>query len=187
MLKWFMKRRLKAFGDAFDYDTGYMQDLVDIDPAAGLAVSRLSAAASYRADAPVAAWFAGKLVAGMIEDCGPCVQLGVRMAERAGVSASDLRAIIVGDVGRMSAEASLGYRFAKALLARSEELDDLREEIVARWGRKALGAISIGIVTTRTFPALKYALGHGQACQSVEIGGDMIAPNKLARSETAYA
>jgi hypothetical protein len=182
-----MKRKLKAFGEAFDYDTGYMQELVDVDPAAGLAVSRLSAVASYRADAPAAAWYAGKLVAGMSEDCGPCVQLGVRMAERSGVSASDLRAIIVGDVGRMSAEASLGYRFAKALLARSEALDDLREEIVMRWGRKALAAISVGIVTTRTFPALKYALGHGQACQSVEIGGDMVAPDKLAQSETVYA
>ena len=82
-------------------------------------------------------------------------------------------------------EPTLGYHFAKALLARSEELDDLREEIVARWGRKALGAISIGIVTTRTFPALKYALGHGRSCQLVQIGGDMVAPNK--RSETAYA
>ncbi len=185
MLKWFMKRKLKAFGEAFDYDTSYMQELVDVDPAAGLAVSRLSAVASYRADAPAAAWYAGTLVAGMSEDCGPCVQLGVRMAERSGVSAADLRAIIAGDVPRMSAEASLGYRFAEALLARSGELDGLREEIVARWGRKALGAISIGIVTTRTFPALKYALGHGQTCQSVEIGGDMIAPNK--RGETAYA
>src|SRR5688572_1529622 len=125
MLKWFMKRKLKAFGDAFDYDTSYMQELVDVDPAAGLAVSRLSAVASYRADAPAAAWFAGKLVAGMSEDCGPCVQLGVRMAERSGVSASDLRAIIAGDIGRMSAEASLGYRFAKALLARSAELDEI--------------------------------------------------------------
>ena len=120
MLKWFMKRKLKAFGDAFDYDTSYMQELVDVDPAAGIAVSRLSAVASYRADAPAAAWFAGKLVAGMSEDCGPCVQLGVRMAERSGVSASDLRAIISGDVARMSAEASLGYRFAKALLARAK-------------------------------------------------------------------
>jgi hypothetical protein len=185
MLKWFMKRKLKAFGEAFDYDTGYMQELVDIDPAAGLAVSRLSAAASYRADAPAAAWFAGKLAAGMSEDCGPCVQLSVRMAERSGVAAPDLRAIIAGDVPRMSTEAALGYRFAKALLARSEELDDLRAEIVTCWGRKALGAIAIGIVTTRTFPALKYALGHGQTCRSVEIGGDMVAPNKP--KETAYA
>jgi len=187
MLKWFMKRRLKAFGAAFDYDTTYMQELVDVDPAAGLAVSRLSAAASYRADAPRAAWFAAKLVAGMSEDCGPCVQLGVRMAERAGVSDADLRAVIAGDVDRMSAEASLGYRFAKALLARSAELDKLREEIVRRWGVKALAAISMGIVTTRTFPALKYALGHGQACMSVDIGGYVVAAPKAARSKTAYA
>src|SRR5262245_62257377 len=70
MLKWFMKRKVKAFGDAFDYDTTYMQELVDIDPSAGFAISRLSAAAAYRADAPVAGWVAGKLVAGMSGDCG---------------------------------------------------------------------------------------------------------------------
>jgi hypothetical protein len=181
-----MKRKLKAFGDAFDYDTSYMQELVDVDPAAGLAVSRLSGVASYRADAPVAAWTAAKLVATMSEDCGPCVQLGVRMAEKSGVSQPDLRAIITGDVARMSAEASLGYRFARAVIARSADLDDLREEVVRRWGRKALAAIAIGIVTTRTFPALKYAVGHGQSCQSVEIGGEMVAANKGA-PKAAYA
>ncbi|HET6157479.1 MAG TPA: hypothetical protein VFE34_03970 [Dongiaceae bacterium] len=180
MLKWFMKRQLRAFGDAFGYDTSYGQELVDADPAAGFALARLSKVAAYRADAPAAAWYAAKIVAAMREDCGPCVQLGVSMAEQGGVSESDLRAIIAGDVGRMSAEASLGYRFAKAVLDRNEQLDDLREEIVQRWGRKALGAIAINIVTTRTFPAMKYALGHGQSCQSVEIGGVAIAPNKVA-------
>lgn len=180
MLKWFMKRKLKAFGAAFDYDTSYAQELVDVDPAAGFVLARLSAAAAYRADAPMAGWYAAKIAAAMSEDCGSCVQLGVRMADRAGVSAADLRAIIAGDVGRMSAEASLGYRFGKALLARREDLDDLREEIVARWGRKALAAISIGIVTARTFPALKHALGYGQACQLVEIDGDMVAANKVS-------
>ena len=180
MLKWFMKRKLKAFGDAFDYDTGYAQELVEIDPAAGMALARLSAVSAYRADAPAAAWSAAALVATMSEDCGPCVQLGVRMAEKAGVSQSDLRAVIGGDVARMSAEASLGYRFTKALLERSSELDTLRDAIVDCWGNKALAAIALGLVTTRTFPALKYALGHGQSCQAVEIGGDMVAANKVS-------
>ena len=182
LLRWLMKRRLKAFGDAFDYDISYARDLVDVDAAAGVAFSRLSAAADYRGDAPLAGWYAATIVATLSEDCGPCVQLGVRMAERAGVSEPDLRAIIADDLGQMSAEASLGYRFAKALLARSAELDDLREEIVRRWGRKALAAIAIGIVSTRTFPALKYALGHGQSCQAVEVCGAMITPGG-----TAYA
>jgi hypothetical protein len=187
MLKWFMKRKLKAFGDAFDYDTGYAQELVGADAGAGLALARLSAAAAYRGDAPLAGWYAAKIVAAMSEDCGPCVQLSVRMAEKSGVSDSDLRAIIAGDVARMSADAALGYRFANAVIARSAELDDLRAEVVRCWGRRALGALAINIVTTRTFPAMKYALGHGQACVSVDIGGYVIAAHKVARSETAYA
>ncbi|WP_119299757.1 hypothetical protein [Dongia deserti] len=180
MLKWFMKRKLRAFGDAFGYDTSYGAELIDTDPAAGLALARLSKVAAYQADAPAPAWYAAKIVAAMSEDCGPCVQLGVTMAQRGGVSDSDLRGIIVGDVARMSADASLGYRFAKALLARSAELEALRDEIQRRWGAKALAAISITIVASRTFPALKYALGHGQSCQAVEIGGDMVAPNEIA-------
>jgi hypothetical protein len=180
MLKWLMKRKLRAFGDAFGYDTSYGAELIDLDVAAGFALARLSKVAAYRGDAPSAAWYAAKIVAAISEGCGPCVQLAVTMAQRGSVPDSDLRAIIIGDVARMSAEAALGYRFAKALLARSAELDDLRTEIVRRWGSKALAAIAINIVTTRTFPALKYALGHGQSCQSVEIGGSMIAPNKVA-------
>jgi hypothetical protein len=82
----------------------------------------------------------------------------------------------------MSTEASVGYRFAKALLARSEQLDDLREEIVRRWGRKALIAVAFCIASGRAFPVLKYALGHGHSCQRIEIGGATLAPHKLAHA-----
>ncbi|HKP26000.1 MAG TPA: hypothetical protein VJV39_19175, partial [Dongiaceae bacterium] len=136
---------------------------------------------------PMAGWYAAKIVAAMSEDCGPCVQLSVRMAEKSGVPESDLRAVIAGDVARMSDDASLGYRFAKAAIARGVELDDLRVEVVRRWGRKALGALAINIVTTRAFPAMKHALGHGHACVTVDIGGYVIAAHKPTRSTTAYA
>jgi hypothetical protein len=157
-------------------------ELVDGDEAAGFALARLSKAAAYRADAPKAAWYAAKIVAAMSEDCGPCVQLAVTMAGHAGVPDSDLRAVVAGDPARMSADASLGYRFAKAAIARSDDLDDLREEVVKRWGRKALGAMAITIVASRTFPALKYALGHGRSCQSVEVGGASVAPGTFVHA-----
>lgn len=182
MLKWFLKRKLGMFGRSFGYDTGYAVDLVDGDAAAGIALARLSAAAAYRADTPAAGWYAAKIVAAMSEDCGPCVQLAVTMAGRGGVSASDLRAIVAGDVARMSADASLGYRFATAVIERSEMLGELRGEIVKRWGRTALGAISISIASTRAFPTLKYALGHGQSCRSVEVEGTAVAPARLAHA-----
>ena len=116
MLKWFIKRKLRAFGDAFDYDTTYGAELIDTDIAAGLALARLSRVAAYRADAPAAAWHAAKIVATMSEDCGPCVQLAVTMALRGRVSESDLRAIVAGDLARDSgirhAEGDVGIALA---------------------------------------------------------------------------
>ena len=184
MLKWFIKRKLNAFAAAFDYDVSYVLELIDNDLAAGKAINHIQQAVEYRADTPLAGFFAAQIVATMHEDCGPCVQLGVRIAERSGVAQSDLRAIIAGDIARMSPDAALGYRFAKAALARDASLDDVREELVRRWGKKALGAVSIGMMAVRTYPAMKYALGYGQACQAVEIGGIATAANK---GKPAYA
>ena len=123
----------------------------------------------------------------MNEDCGPCTQLAVNMASRAGIVPDDLRAIVAGDPARMSAEASLGYRFAKAVLAHDSEIDTLRDEIVQRWGRKALGAISLCAVAGRTFPRLRFALGHREICHAVDVGGISIAPNSIQRGKLAHA
>jgi hypothetical protein len=53
------------------------------------------------------------------------------MAERDGVAADTLRAIVAGDTRMMPDEAVLAYRFAKASLARDAAADELRIEINA--------------------------------------------------------
>lgn len=182
MLKSFMKRRMRAFGESFGYDPEYLIEMIDADTDAGFALAGLSKATGYKADAPKAAWYAAKIVSAMSEDCGPCTQLAVNMAARAGVAADDLCAIVAGDLARMRAEASLGYRFAKAVLAQSLEIDALRDEILQRWGRKALGAIALCTVAGRTFPGLRFALGHHDSCHAVDVGGISVAPGKLAHA-----
>lgn len=55
------------------------------------------------------------------------------------MNAATLRAILAGDEATMSADAALGYRFARAVLSREVVLADrLREDIVSRWGQKAV-------------------------------------------------
>jgi hypothetical protein len=49
--------------------------------------------------------------------------------------------------------------------------DPLRDEIVRRWGEKALVAIGLSLVASRMYPTLKYALGHGKACSKVTVAG----------------
>jgi len=83
-----------------------------------------------------------------------------------------LRAILAADEAAMGETASLAWRFARASLARDMDVaDPLRDEIVRRWGEKALVAIGLSLVAARMYPTLKYALGHGKTCSRVVVEG----------------
>lgn len=141
----------------------------------------------HREDTPTDAWFAAKIASVIREDCGPCTQLGVRMAEREGVDAEILRAIVEGDERAMSESAALGFAFANAVLDRDILASErLRHAIVERWGERALVTLAFAISSVRVFPAVKYALGHAQACSRVSIDG-RIVPVRTVRPASASA
>lgn len=182
MLGWLINRRLAAFERTFGYDASYMREVYEVSPRAFWKFSRVARLAQHREDAPKEAWYAAKIVAALAEDCGPCTQLAVSMAERAGVSPATLRAIVSEDERAMTADAALGSNFAKAVLNRDlAESDRLRTEVVARWGKRAAVSLAMVIAATRMFPAVKYALGHGRACSRVRVAGADVA---VAREAT---
>lgn len=172
MLGWFVKRRLAAYERDFNYDVGYLREMFDVSPRAFFRFSKIVGISSYREDAPKAAWYAAKLVATLAEDCGPCTQLVVTMAERDGVDPACLRAVVSGDESRMPGDAALGYKFARAVLSRDiAGSDELRSEIVSRWGRKAVVSLAFAVAASRVYPSVKYALGYGHACTQVRVAG----------------
>ena len=71
----------------------------------------------------------------------------------------------------MTDAAKLAFRFAKATLAHDPAADALREEIEQRWGKRALISLAFAITAGRVYPTVKYALGHGKACQRLTVGG----------------
>jgi hypothetical protein len=171
MLKWLMRRRIAAFEQAFGYDATYARDVLDASPRAFLIFGRSGALGQWRRDVPKDAWYAAKLVAACAEDCGPCTQLVVTMAERAGVAPGVLSALVSRDESGMTPEAALGFRFAEAVLAHDLGADALRKEILKRWGPRALVSLAFAIAASRLFPTVKYALGHGKACTRVTVAG----------------
>jgi hypothetical protein len=172
MLGWFVRRQMAKFERNFDYDLTYARDMYDASPRAFFRFSRISGLAAHREDVPREAWFAAKIAATLAEDCGPCTQLVVTMAEREGVSPDALRAILAGDEKAMPPDAALGFRFARSVLERDiAEGDRLRSEVVSRWGKKGLVSLALTIAASRVFPAVKYALGHGHACVRVSVAG----------------
>jgi hypothetical protein len=136
-----------------------------------MAFWKLQGMSQYRKDVPRDAWYAAALVGSLSEDCGPCTQLGITMAERDGVAADTLRAIVAGDLRAMPDDVVLAYRFAKASLAHDAAADELRDEIVKRWGQRGLISLAFALATTRVYPTVKYALGHGKACSRVTVAG----------------
>ncbi len=180
MLKWLMRRRVAAFERSFDYDVSYLRDIIDADPLALLAFARAASLSKYRRDVPLVAYFAAGLTTTIAEDCGPCTQLVIRFAERAGIAPAVLRAVLARNEAAMSEAARLGVRFAEATLAHAPEVDDLRTEIGRRWGPRAVVALAFAIANARLYPTVKYALGHGKTCQRVTIGAATMAVERRA-------
>jgi hypothetical protein len=175
MIKWLLGRQIAAFERSFGYDASYVRDILEASPRGFMALARIQAMRRFRRDIPVDAYYAAKLVAARFEDCGPCTQLVATMAERAGVSSETLRAVLARDEGAMSETAALGFRFAEATLAHDPAADAMRGEILRRWGSRALISLAFAMASARVFPTIKYALGHGQACARVVVGGKPVA------------
>jgi hypothetical protein len=173
MLSYLLDRfAIRPFERSFNYDAGYMRDVLAASPTAFLKFSVVSGLTPRRA-APAEALAAAGIVATLREDCGPCTQIGVDIAERRGVPGAVLRAILAGDERAMGDSAALAWRFAQASLDRDmARADPLRDEIVRRWGQRGLVAIALTITTARMYPTLKYALGHGKTCSKVVVAGE---------------
>jgi len=176
VLKAILKAAVGRFEKRYDYDVSYMRELIDTDPAAFFAFSGVEKPAGYN-KAPKEALAAAKLVATLQEDCGPCTQIVVSLAEEQGVAPAVLKGVLTGDEAAMGPDAALAWKFARASLARDMELaDPLRDEIVRRWGKKGLAAIALAIASSRVFPSVKYALGYGKTCSKVQVKGEAVAP-----------
>ncbi|QUD89919.1 hypothetical protein [Phenylobacterium montanum] len=171
MLKAIFSRQIDGFEKTWGYDASYMRELLAASPWTFLKFSIVTAL-TPRKDAPMEALAAAGVVGTLVEDCGPCTQIGIDMAVAGGVKPEVLRAILAGDVAAMGENAALGYGFARAVLdKRLDEADVMREAVVRKWGHKGLVALSLALTTARMYPTLKYALGHGKACSRVIVAG----------------
>lgn len=180
MLKALILRRISQAERAYGYDMDYLRALLAVDFAAFRHFSKIHTLSEYSRDLPAEAWHAARLAAVLDEDCGPCAQLMITMAEQAGVQGETLRAVVHGDDERLRPDALLAVRFVRAVRARDPAADALREQVVERWGRRALVTLGFVLIGAHAFPTLKYALGYGRACSRLSIAGESVAVRRAA-------
>ena len=174
MLKWLVGKQLAKFQKQWNYDTGYVREILND---AGLpAIMPLQALQKlhYRRNVPLDVYYGAALTAGKEADCGPCLQLGVSMAEAEGVKPAVIRSILQRDYERLSKETLLGVEIALSTIARDGSGDEAREEILRRWGRAGLVSLAYAIVGAQAYPTFKYAIGHGHACVRLRVGNENV-------------
>jgi alkylhydroperoxidase family enzyme len=175
MMRWVLRRGIESFERKWSYDASYLKEIADLSPVAAFKFALATSLGSYRRDVPATAVFAAAITAVRSEDCGPCTQLGVTMAERQGVPPEILRALLTDDVAAMPEEVALAWRFTRATLAHDAAADAYRNEIITRWGPRAVVTLAFAITTARMYPTVKYAMGHGKSCSRVIVNGASVA------------
>ena len=182
MVRWLLRRTIESFERKWSYDASYVKEIAELSPLAAVKFSLATSLGSYRRDVPPDALFAAGITAVRSEDCGPCTQLAITMAEQQGVRPEILRALLTDDVAAMPDEVALAWRFTRATLAHDVAADDYRDVIVERWGPRAVVTLAFAITTARMYPTVKYAMGHGKICSRVVIDG---APLVIDRALTS--
>lgn len=175
MRPWVM-RGLGAFERRYRYDMRYARELFEASPRAFLQLNRLFAVARFAPGLSPAMLAAAKFAATRREDCGPCSQLALDMAREAGVPPALLRALVAGDENAMSADMRRAWRYAQAALDHDAALPVHAEALRLHHGASALSSLALALTVARCFPALKYALGHGQSCQRLVINEKGLTP-----------
>ena len=156
---------LRAFGARYDYDPGYLIEILEASPGAFAAFAPAQAMSRYREALPVDAHFVARVAAMRTEDCGPCTQLNLRMAAEAGVDRDLLRTLVDDPPGLPEPLADV-HAFATAVAA-GEPADT--ERMRECYGDAGLAELAVCIAGARIYPALKRAMGRGVACAPLHL------------------
>ncbi len=171
MRQWFARRYLQSYRSRYNYDTSYMEMVLDETPEAFFKFAKIFGITNYRKVVPIEAIYAAKLTGALHEDCGPCTQLVVDMALEAGIANDQIEAVLNGKCSDMSYATMLGYRFAKAVCERSVAEDEAREAVRAEWGNKGVIELTFALQVARIFPMVKAGLGFAKECRRVVVEG----------------
>lgn len=176
MIRYVLNKMLLAMKNRYDYDVLYQQEILAADVGAFLKFMGFQTLSSHSGGLPAEPLFAARLRAIIWEDCGPCTQLIVNMALEAGVKPEIVRAIVERDLDALPDNTATVVRFTEQVLARAPNADTYREHIRSLWGTQGLIAIAYAISSCRVYPALKYTLGHGQACGLIQLNQSSLTP-----------
>lgn len=156
-------QQLKEFEAHYDYDASYLFDLLEASPSGFDKFVQFMPLAQHREEAPADAYFIAYMLSTQSSDCGPCLQLVVKMAKEAGVSREIIESAL-GDGDALPDNLKLVRSYAESV-AKHEPLDPEHFEALKEiYSKAAIAEFALAIASAAVYPTLKQALGKGKTC-----------------------
>lgn len=174
MRKTIARKMIQQFADRYDYNADYMSHMLEEAEDSLYRFNHLNDIASYRKVLPAEAHATGKMMGMLHEDCGPCTQLTIQMAEEAGVAADQLEAVVLHRTADMSEDVLLVFTFALALTRQTAGLADARDAVRAKWGEAGVIEATLATQAGRLYPMVKRGLGFDKAYGELIVGGKTV-------------
>ena len=180
MLRRLLHRVIAKLERDYGYDATYLHEVTDISVPASLKFGLFQIMSRHFDRVPIDAYCAARIAATLSEDCGPCTQLTVDMALKAGVEPQRVAALLRGDLEQAGPDAELGFRYGIAVAQNTHDAPSLAAEAERRFGKRALVSLAYAVASSRVYPALKRGLGHCAACTKINVSNEAIVLRQAA-------
>ena len=132
------------------------------------AFSKVQDFANLRRVLPAEMYYMAKIAAYRQEDCGSCLQIAVNQARKAGLAPAAIQAAVDRNLGALSPDARIIFRFAESQVNREDD-PDARAQIIQRFGHDGLIELALALTSARMFPTMKRVLGYAVSCSRVKV------------------
>lgn len=163
-----VRTEIEAFGAAYAYDVSYLLQLLECSPGAFGAFRAAQGMSRYRAALPLEAHFVARITAMQVEDCGPCLNLNLKMAREAGLDRQLLHTLVETPDELPPPLQDVRLHTMAALRNEVDDADRM-ERIRQHYGSAAFAEMAVVITGCRIYPTLKRALGMADYCELTQV------------------
>ena len=154
---------LQEFEATYEYDTAYLRKLAEDSPGAYDAFAQAEGMSAYRKALPLDAYYVARIATMLVEHCGPCTQLNLRMAVEAGVDRSTLD-LLLHSPEKLPEYLRDVRDHARAIVGSGDVTPERIERLRAHYGDEAVAEIAVVVIGSRIYPTLKRAMLADQKC-----------------------
>lgn len=165
MIAYFARKSLTKFARKYKCDMDYMIEMAEFYPAKAWYFNLATPLTRHFTAVPKELYFAVKIAASQLADCGTCTELVINVAISIGIDRQQLSYLVLGDLENMNGLTLLGYKYAMAVHQNSLDLLDIIDHIKIEYGKKGLWDVANAYNFGEFYPKLKRGLGIAVTCR----------------------